>query len=178
MEAKLEIRPVDRIMLVMLSEIYDALKIRGEINTEFLRGVIFGGRDWALEWDMSGLTTVEPDDYNVVKEVVDILDMYDMLELSFDDLKPADRPTIEEYLVRFPGFDGNNETAHMGIARFLVDDMGRWSRFKGKDFNSHHETLTRAREMLRRYNPLRAKTGSRSLPRLTPAEIVEIASRS
>lgn len=55
---------------------------------------------------------VQPVDHSIVSEVVDILDMYDMLELSYGELDASASVGIDEHLVRFPGFDGNNETSH------------------------------------------------------------------
>lgn len=57
---------------------------------------------------------MQPVDHSIVSEVVDILDMYDMLELSYGELDASASASvgIDEHLVRFPGFDGNNETSH------------------------------------------------------------------
>ena len=44
---------------------------------------------------------------------------------------------------KFIGFDGNNEGELMGIATFTVQDMKRFSDFKGRDLNSHSPMATR-----------------------------------
>ena len=171
-----ELRPTDRLILVMLSEIYDALKIDGEIDTKFLRAALFSGQDWALDWDMAGIVKVESTEKAVVSEVVDILEMYDMLEFSYGELLPAEQASIKKHEIRFPGFDGNNEGEHMGVARFLVEDMDRWSRFKGFDFNSHHETLSRAKRMVKKFKALRPTFAKASPPLLTVDQIADIVS--
>ncbi len=42
----------------------------------------------------------------------------------------------------------------LGIARFLVDELDRFSRFKGRDFNSHTETVPLSERMLRVFEPM------------------------
>ena len=75
--------------------------------------------------------------------MVNILEMYEQLIFSYeklndkDDLKP----------VNFYGFSGNEETAQMGYARFLVE-QGRWQRFRNHDMDSHFPTLSGYRSML------------------------------
>ena len=59
--------------------------------------------------------------------------------------------------MQFPGFDGNNEAEHLGIARFLINDLDRFSRFREghRDLNSHHPTLESYGRMLRVFEPIR-----------------------
>jgi uncharacterized protein YfbU (UPF0304 family) len=171
----MEIRPVERLILLMLCEIQDHLGIGGsEVDTKFLKSAIFGGHDWAIDWQMSGVAQVEPVEKSVVDEVTEILDLYRALEPSYDKLDPTARAGIEEWWVRFPGFDGNNETEHMSVARFLINEMERWDEFKSHPMNSHSPTLDRAREMVRRYESVRASIGS-SRRLLTADEIKNVA---
>jgi uncharacterized protein YfbU (UPF0304 family) len=57
--------------------------------------------------------------------------------------------------VKFIGFDGNNESELMGIARFLIDDMERFTSFKGRELNSHMPTRSMYRRMLSVFEPIR-----------------------
>ena len=70
--------------------------------------------------------------------------------------------------VTFLGFDGNNETEHMGIAMFLVRDMDRFSSFKGRDLNSHMPLLDAYRRMLQTFLPIRSTLtgGELSVPQI------------
>ena len=47
----------------------------------------------------------------------------------------------------------------MSIARFIVEKMNRFSRFKEHDFNSHAPTTTRYRLMTKAFAPVRATLG-------------------
>ena len=92
-------------------------------------------------WD--GLTAEE------CAEVLEILSMYDALQRSVKQLGDAAPVRPEE--VEFPGFDGNNEPAQMGYARYFVNDLDRFSylKFQNRDINSHMPMLDTYREMLR-----------------------------
>ena len=60
------------------------------------------------------------------------------------------------HVPEFAGFDGNNESELMNIAHFLVEKMNRFSRFKGRDFNSHSLSIARQRRMVAAFEPIRA----------------------
>lgn len=95
--------------------------------------------------------------------VVNTLDMWDFIERSIKKLTLTDieRPKAANhgYLPEFAGFDGNNEGALMSIARFLVEDMDRFPRFKKRDFNSHALTATRYHRMTKAFEPIRTTLG-------------------
>ena len=47
----------------------------------------------------------------------------------------------------------------MSIARFIVEKMDRFSRFKKRDFNSHAPTAASYRRMTAAFEPIRATLG-------------------
>jgi len=73
--------------------------------------------------------------------------------------------------VKFAGFDGNNESEHMGIALFLVEKMDRFTRFKGRDMNSHHPSVDTYARMFAVFEPIRKTLIGRSL---SPTEMISI----
>ncbi len=85
------------------------------------------------------------------KEVIDTMAMFDALKRSYDAL--ADKSGIEEWRVKFAGFDGNNETMHMAYARyFCTSGIPRFQDLdRGDNFNSHMPTLARYRAMLQQW---------------------------
>jgi hypothetical protein len=113
----MEISPTERLILVMLSDIYEKLGCEG-LRPDFIREAIYSGNLWALDWDYSAILGVEPKDERVVKEVCDILDMWSLIEDAGDE--------------RFPGFDSNREGDHASVARMMTDHMDRFTRFKGR----------------------------------------------
>ena len=87
--------------------------------------------------------------------------MWTFLERGYARLskKDKDRVTVEAETHRksvvFPGFDGNHEGEHLGIAGFLIDEMWRFSEFKGRDLNSHWPMLENYRRMVKLFEPMR-----------------------
>ena len=69
--------------------------------------------------------------------VVDSLTVYEALHRSAQ--KMADKTGIDERLLSYPGFDGNNEAQHLGYLRHVVRKEGRFDylKFDSKDLNSH-----------------------------------------
>jgi len=138
----------------MLSEIYEKLEVQGDIDTRFLLDAIREDHTWALSWEMPGIVQDESEETPLeVKEVMDIFDMWRFVERSYDSFDAAEKDEVESAVgdssvTRFMGFDGNNETQHMSIARFLVERMRRFQHFKGREFNAHCSTLNVYRPMV------------------------------
>lgn len=93
-------------------------------------------------------------DRNVVtiqecEEVIDILDMFDALKISYAGLQ--DNSEIEEYQVKFLGFDGNNEAKQLLYARYLKKD-DRFADLENVDSNSHLPVIPMYRRMLGEWN--------------------------
>jgi uncharacterized protein YfbU (UPF0304 family) len=152
----------EKLILIMLSEIYEKLKIEGEIDPEFVRKAIYDESTWALAWKYPGIVGSSRESTPpVVKDVLDVLEMWEMLEHSYNRLQAADREKVKAeakpsgYDVRFNGFDGNHETEYMAAAMVLIDDLDRFSLFKGRDLNSHMPFLGTYRRMLVVYRSIR-----------------------
>jgi uncharacterized protein len=97
-----------------------------------------------------------------VREVCNYLDMWGCLELSWSRLSEEEKEKIAVDAepfgtdVSFPGFDGNNEGEYMNVARFLVDDLQRFSSFKGRgDLNSHSQSIETYARMYQVFGAMR-----------------------
>lgn len=152
----------EKLIIVMLRDVYKHMKMdRGEIDPDFISEVIWGGHYWAPRWEMQGMFHDHADDPREVREVVNILDMWDLIERGHEKLPKKDKDRVEKDAepfgkhVKFMGFDGNNEGTHMSIARFLVEKMGRFQRFKERDLNSHMPSVGTYRRMLSVFEPMR-----------------------
>jgi uncharacterized protein YfbU (UPF0304 family) len=177
----MELNGKEKLILLMLAEIYEKLGINGEIDPAFIKEVIFSNHSWGLHWQYSALFEGEKaEDPPEVREVVEILDMWDLIELSFEELDPAERDRAQAEAdphgrsFNFSGFDGNSETKHMSIARFFVDHLGRWSRFEEREMNSHRRTVDEYRRMLGVYLPIRDALGSSGSYRLSADQLIQI----
>lgn len=151
----------EKLILLMLSELYDKLGVDGEIDPDFIRSAIFSDNLWGIRWKYSGIPFEEEKDPEIVKEVIDILDMWSFIEHSYDELSEEEKAYVEKEAEpfgkdpKFRGFDGNNESEHMGTAYFIVNDLDRFESFKGRDLNSHCPSIEAYRRMLSVFDPIR-----------------------
>ncbi|WP_245514667.1 YfbU family protein [Mesorhizobium sp. M2D.F.Ca.ET.232.01.1.1] len=150
-------------------------------DIKLIQQVLLGGHYWALEWEMNGVLHQHEDDRRIVTEVVNTLDMWNFIETACEALSKEDRKHLESEAgpnaknPRFLGYDGNNESEHMHIAQFLVKEMGRFQRFKDRDFNSHSPTVDRYRRMYGNFEPKRAGLVGREL---TVYELIPLLRRT
>lgn len=152
----------EKLLLLMMKDLFEHVGIKDpDSDPQFIADVIYGGHYWAPKWVQTGVFHDHSDDPRDLRFVLDVLDMWDYIERGYDRLTKKDKAAIERDAaplgkhVRFSGFDGNNESSQMGIARFLVEKMGRFSRFKGRDLNSHMPTRAAHEGMLRAFMPMR-----------------------
>ncbi|HET9638847.1 MAG TPA: YfbU family protein [Allosphingosinicella sp.] len=167
----------EKLLLAMVSDIYARTVPDGEFDPGFVQSALYGGHYWGLEWRLSGLFHGHVDNPAVVSEVVNILDMWSYVESSFGRL-PADAQVRVEKSVgddrtmfRFDGFDGNYESEHMSVARFMIEDLGRFSSFQGREINSHYPVLDRYRRQYLAFEPIRARSMGKPL---SAADLIEI----
>jgi uncharacterized protein YfbU (UPF0304 family) len=150
----------EKLILLMLCEIQEHLKMKGETNIELVKEAIFSGNLWGLEWGMPGVFHDAETSDEIVREMVHILAMWQRLEESFNGLSPEDQEWLAKESdlgkdVKFYGFDGNDRTEvqYISAARFMVDHLDRFHIFKGRDLNAHMPTLQAYRRMLLVFEP-------------------------
>ncbi|MBL4544058.1 MAG: YfbU family protein [Rhodobacteraceae bacterium] len=102
----------------------------------------------------------------VVGQTCDILDMWLDIETSYAELSEEDKQTVQEqqqgWKPRFSGFDGNNED-HYGVARHLVNKMGRYQEFKDREMNSHCPMLDSYLAMHQAFEQVRPHAQARNM---------------
>ena len=162
----------EALLIGMMKDIYDHFEIRdGEGEPAFALSSIFNGHLWGLDWRYGLLSRMQPDEESVLKETVDILDMWRRIQWSCEQLSKDDwsyiEGKIEKYNIRdkFPGFDGNQETEHYSIAIYLVEKLGRFREFDSRMMNSHSNVLGRYRRMLNILPPVEFHNPSLHLSR-------------
>lgn len=161
----------EKLIAVMLGDLIKGLDVEVETNVDLVQKAIYGGHYWALGWEMQGIFHGHADKQTRVRFVVDVLDMWSFMEEAVDGLGKADKARLAKEAdpwgkhVEFPGFDGNEEAEHLSIARFLIEDLDRFSRFRGRkrELNSHHPTLETYGKMLRVFEPIRKTLIGRGL---------------
>ena len=169
-QGRIRISHGETLVLMMLNDLYAHLKIEEpEIDPKFVAEALWRGHHWGLKWKYRGLFRGHLDSEKVVHEVMDVLEMWFLIESGFDRLSDEGRKEVEEKVgplgqhVRFPGFDGNNEGEHLSIARFLIDHLDRFVTFKGRSLNSHCPSIDEYRRMYEEFEPMRKNLVGRDL---------------
>ena len=170
MESKpLKLSEGEKLITLMLCELYEHHKINGNIEPLFVKEALLGGHYWGLKWEYTGIFHGHEDNTTTVHEVVDVLDMWSFLEESHAVLSKKDKDYIAKEAapfgkrIVFRGFDGNNEVEHLSIARFLIDKLDRFTQFKGRDLNSHTPRVRVYRRMVKAFEPMRPNLGPGNL---------------
>ncbi|EPP3876560.1 YfbU family protein [Pseudomonas aeruginosa] len=161
----------EKLIAMMLAELIKKTGVDVDTNVDLVEKVILGGHYWALGWEMPGIFHGHADKQSRVRFVVDVLDMWSFMEEAFDELGEESKARLAKEAdpfgkhVQFLGFDGNNESEHLGIARFLINDLDRFSRFREghRDLNSHCPTIESYGRMLRVFEPIRQTLVGRRL---------------
>jgi uncharacterized protein YfbU (UPF0304 family) len=161
----------------MLSELYDKVGVEGEIEPDFIRSAIFSDKTWSIPWKYPGIPFEQQETPKVVNEVLDIFDMWSLIEESYKGLSNEDKDLIEKEAYpfgrdpRFEGFDGNNESEYMSSASFIVNELDRYEEFKGRDFNSHCPLVDSYNRMYPKFEEIRNKSHFQDM---TYLDIIEI----
>lgn len=169
----------EKLLLLAMKDLYKAVGIKGgdTVDMDFVSEVIYGGHYWAPRWQMTGVFHDHVDRATDLRFVIDVLDMWDFLERGYAKLSKQDKELVAQKAepfgknVKFPGFDGNNEAELVGIARFLVTEMERFTRFAKRDLNSHFPTRATYARMLSVFESLRSRLDGRDL---TAQEIAQV----
>lgn len=138
-------------------------------DIELIEKSIYGGHFWALDWEMVGILHNHIDDPKMVSFVVGVLDMWVFIERAYKSFEEEEKQRLINEVgswaedPKFIGFDGNNESEYKSIALFLVEEMQRFTDFKGRSMNSHTHTVKRYSKMLSLFKDIRPNLIGREL---------------
>lgn len=176
-EPRVRISDGERLVLHMLCDLFKHLQVQSDIDPKFVEDALYNGESWALRWQYSGIFHGHETNRRVVSETVNILDMWSFIESGYKALSKKDKDRISQEAgpfgkhVQFPGFDGNNEADYIGVARFLIEKMGRFGNLKGHELNAHMLTLDMHQRMYVVFEPMRTTlTGGE----LSAGQIIEL----
>ncbi len=148
----------EKLILIMMGEIYKKLEIVGEIDTGFIESAITTNNTWGISHEYA---IFENTDNPKVEEVSSILNMWSVIESSYYKLTDEDKILVEkDNNLEFKGFDGNNEADELSIARFFIENLNKFVEFKNRDINSHMPSIEKYRKMLLIFKPMREGIGS------------------
>lgn len=150
----MEMSDGEKLITLMLTELYEKLEINGEIDPDFIRSAIFTDNLWAIPWRFTGIPFQDQSHPEIVNKTLKILQMWGIIESSYGRLNDDDKLKLEELspvagkYPKFLGFSVSKECDYLNIAHFLVNDLNRFVEFKGRELNSHHESLDIYNRML------------------------------
>ncbi len=165
----------EKLILLMLSEIYDKLGVKGQIDNKFIESAIQSDNIWGISWKFSGITFEKDETPPIVEEVCDILDMFFWLEVSFEALPKREQNLITDsgLDVKYQGFDGNHEAKYLNVVAFLVNDLERYQEYKGREDKRTVFALPRYRGMLAEFKKIR-KSKSDPAQKFNSSEITMV----
>ena len=144
----------EKLIALMLSDLYKHLNIDGEIDAEFISTAIYNDHLWSIPFKYSGLDFEDNKIPEDVKEVLNIMSMWEFIEHSYSELSNTDKSEVIRLAApfgdnpTFNGFDGNNEIDQMCIAQCIIEELNRFNQFQDRDLNSHAPSLDGYRRML------------------------------
>jgi len=74
--ATMKLSDGEKLILFMLSELYEKLGIEGEMDPKFIKSAICSGNTWGLKWQYTGIFDSGETKPELVTEVANILDMW------------------------------------------------------------------------------------------------------
>jgi uncharacterized protein YfbU (UPF0304 family) len=162
----------ERIIIVMLCDIYKSLNLKGTIDPEFVRSSILSGQFDQLKRLLES---------GAAEEVGRILEMWSSIERGYKRLTCEEKDQVEAEAgplgrgVRFSGFDIDSETEHHQACSFLIEETDSFERFRGRKIHADMPTLDGYRRMLRLFDLMQpatrdGKLGLRQIIELANAE--------
>ncbi|MBA1250934.1 YfbU family protein [Pseudomonas luteola] len=149
----MEMTNYQKLVLTMLCDIHEKLEIQDSVDPKLVMEAVHGDNTWGLSWAYPGILENEPNPPHV-EFVANVLQMWEDVERSYEQLSDDDKVKVETAATpfgndpKFPGFDGNNEGEYLSAARFMVENLDRFSDFKGRVNNSHFPAVDGYQRML------------------------------
>ncbi|ACS80421.1 YfbU family protein [Maridesulfovibrio salexigens] len=169
----------EKLILLMLSDLHDKLEVESELDPEFIRSAILKEKTWGIPWKYPGIQFEDKSAPVELSQVLDILDMWTSVEHSYAQLNSEEKAYVHEQAKpfgndpKFKGFDGNNETEYMSIAYFLINDLDRFTNFKGRGLNSHVPSMETYSRMTATFKKIVDKTSSFQLSKEDLAKVLK-----
>ncbi len=117
------------------------------------------GAPWSNHPRFAGFPPEPKEDASpLVQEIADILHMWSCIEDAFAALAPGEQEAFRRdgnlLPAVFQGFDGRRERDYRSVASFLIEHIGCFARFSGRDLESYHPVAKSYRRLLEAFQPL------------------------
>jgi uncharacterized protein YfbU (UPF0304 family) len=145
---RIDLTDKERFALAIQYEILDALKPEEGYGKH--SESLMSGHKWIYDDIFRLMSENLPDEK--ARYVLDVLDLYRDLTISFGHLE--NKSSIEEYEIKFPGFDGNHEAELLNFARDLLNYHMYESVLQDNELDSHSQTTEIYQRMLSKWSEL------------------------
>src|ERR1700752_5189007 len=95
MGAEMNLSDGEKLIIVMLCDIYKALNLKGVVDPDFVSSSIVGGNFKELKWGMQGIFHDHEDRERAATEVGEILDMWSAIERGYKRLTAEEKRQVE-----------------------------------------------------------------------------------
>lgn len=132
----------EKLILIMLSDLQQAQGVRQSVDPDFIKAAIYYDCLWGINWEYPGITFTQEETPESVVWVMDILQMWTTIEMSFAKLSDGQKIRVQRDAhpfgvnPHFAGFAEESEAEELRILTFLVNYLSRFINFKGRDFIS------------------------------------------
>ena len=156
----MKLTSAEKLIIAMLADLHEKVGI-SNFDTKLIKNAIYTENTWALTWSLNGIINDTSEEIDTtppeVSLVVDILDMWSFIEETYENFNQTQKDELKErthpfgILVKFLGFDGNNESEYMSIANMLIKSMNRFTEFNDRSLNSHRPIISNYQRMLEKF---------------------------
>lgn len=149
----------ERLILLMLAEFYEKNEMKVEIHQDQVDLRSLNKKSYEHKY----FVYQDLDTLSLIKEVVNILDMWLIIQKSYAFLTSDKKETLEKNIPYigndpvFTGFDGFYESEHMKTSLYLASEIERFKKLKVNDFNSRSPSIDGYRRMLSVFQPIHEK---------------------
>jgi hypothetical protein len=79
-EEKMKLSDSEKLILLMLSEVFQKLKVEGSIDPALVKNAISLDHPWALKWEYDRVSALSGKNDPAESQAVDILNMWTLIE--------------------------------------------------------------------------------------------------
>ena len=174
----MELTDGEKLILIMLSDLQHAQGIKQSVDPELIKAAIHYDCLWGLNWEYPGIPFKSEETPEIVTWVMDILQMWTVIEMSFTKLSDTEKLRVERDAhpfganPRFGGFAAESEAKELKTLTFLVNHLHRFLNFKDRNFTSSIPLSGRYKRMYDIYQPMLPGLRNNHLSTDQPIEIL------
>ncbi len=147
----------DRLILYNQYEILKGINAEECEEYELMQNIVVNGFKYNYSELIEGFYDETPE---LISEFVfDVLQMYRVLNNSYEELSLEEKQQINKNDITYGGFDGNEEGSYYTYANFVLEDLGRYEEIynNGKvELNSHRNMLNKYTRMVRTWKEVKS----------------------